>query len=290
MPTLSGFSVSGPINPIKGAINVRSSVKPTVARLAARSLISSLAIRSPDEIDVAAIAWTRKALVRESSLSGMDARLVRVNGRSVITVRDTIAEPGKKRFAIAHELGHLELHHSTQFDLCTGKDLVYFYKHVRPEETEASLFAVELLMPEHFFQPRLLKRPPSMRLVEELAAAFHTTLTATTLRYVELCGERCAIAFSENRAVKWSSVSEDFGFRIESGHRLTSDTYAGDLFAGKSEVPGMKSAPASAWVSGNRLKRGACIYEDSLALPRYEAVLSLLWIKDDIEYQEDDDE
>jgi Zn-dependent peptidase ImmA (M78 family) len=52
----------------------------------------------------------RGALVRDENLNGAEARLVIFGDRAIISASTHIIEPLQRRFAIAHEIGHLELH------------------------------------------------------------------------------------------------------------------------------------------------------------------------------------
>jgi hypothetical protein len=80
-------------------------------RLKAREIVKNLKISHPSELSIEDIAWTQGALVKEGGLSGCDARLVHTPGVSpaILRVRKHLSPPGKRRFAIAHELGHLKL-------------------------------------------------------------------------------------------------------------------------------------------------------------------------------------
>ena|SRR2546427_8750777 len=68
----------------------------------------------PSDISIENIAWTQGALVVEAGLRGCDARLVCTPGvrPAILRVKNSLSPPGKKRFAIAHELGHLKLSHN----------------------------------------------------------------------------------------------------------------------------------------------------------------------------------
>lgn len=263
-----------------------------VPRARAREIIAQFEIRAPEEIVVEDIAMMRDALVRDGDLYGCDARLVRGPKLSIITVRRSIRELGKRRFAIAHELGHLELHRATrQTDLWTGRELVFLYSHVRPEEPEANAFAAELLMPTPLFAPRCQRVPPSFALIESLAAAFATSLTATALRYIDVCDAPCAIVVSEAGAGKWFYAAADFPEGLERHQRLHADTYAHDVFRGTTPPVGMRDVPAKAWLNTKGLKPYCTIKEESRALPHYDAAISLLWVDRDIfAVREDDDE
>src|SRR2546425_1729848 len=171
----------------------------SLPRIKACKIIRDLRIKDPGEISIEDIAWTQGALVIENGLRGADARLVYTPGiqPAIIRVNAKISPPARKRFAIAHELGHLRLNHNPGAPTeCTEKDFLLWYKGENEQEVEANTFAAELLMPEAFFQRRLEGTVPSMDLIENLAGEFQTTLTATAIRYVELCGEKCAIVFS----------------------------------------------------------------------------------------------
>lgn len=256
----------------------------SLARIKAREILASLRIAHPSEIEVEDIAWVRGALVWEAQLEGAEGRLVRRGSRGIITVKSDIREPGKKRFVAAHELGHFELHvDSDQLTLCTDQDLHYWYKRIRPEEPEANQFAAELLMPETLFGSRCRTGQPSLELVHGLAQEFRTTLTATALRYMEFCPHRCAIVVSEGGAIKWYRAAEDFGYRLAMGAKLHANSYAVNFFNARRIPEAMQSVLASAWVSGKELDSNATIKEQSRALPRYNAVLTLLWIDKDID-------
>ncbi len=80
----------------------------------ARAIIRKLSIKDPNDIAIEDIAWTRGALVIENGLRGADARLVFTPGikPAIIRVNASITPFARKRFAIAHELGHMELEHN----------------------------------------------------------------------------------------------------------------------------------------------------------------------------------
>src|SRR3989344_6302879 len=80
------------------------------AILKAREIIRSLNIENASDIDIEAIAMERGAIVIEGHLKGADGRLSVLGSRGLITVKHEIREFRKKRFIIAHELGHFELH------------------------------------------------------------------------------------------------------------------------------------------------------------------------------------
>ena len=254
-------------------------------------LLQNLGITHPSEISIEDIAWMRGALVRDENLKGAEARLVTFGNRAIISVSTRINEPGRRRFAIAHEVGHLELHRQiSSLALCAAGDLDFkpFEGSAYPQtEQEANSFASALLMPNFLFHPGCQKEAPSMSLIEQLAEAFGTTLTATALRYIAFCPERCAVVFSQDRCIRWYKATTGFGLHIPVHETLDPYSLAVDFFDGKSISDRMESVDASTWLRG-RYRSNTMIKEQSRPLPRYNAVLSLLWIHEEIEPDPDD--
>ncbi len=261
------------------------------ARGRALEIVRQLGIKTPAEIDVENIAWVRGALVQELPLEGIEGRLVSSQHRGVITVREGIPEEGRKRFIIAHELGHFELHRGkTQVALCTGQDLVYFYKRVRPNEGEASEFASELLLPEPMVKAKIKSATPDLTNIAVVAEEFHASLTATSLRFIDFSDERCAVVVSEQGAIRWYRATEDFGYHLAPGTPLDKDTYAAEFFSGKAMPREMRTVQARAWLLGDKVGSRHLIKEQSWALRRYGAVLTLLWVYDAFDREQTLDE
>jgi hypothetical protein len=131
-------------------------------------------------------------------------------------------------------------------------------------------------MPEAMFRERLERTVPSLELIEKLAADFQTTLTATAIRYIDLCEERCALAFSFDGKVMWTRRSPDFQSWITPGKKVSPCSIAVDFFRTGSLSDRMETIRRDAWVE-NASERET-IKEQSRAFRSYNSVLSLLWI------------
>ncbi|OGP48362.1 MAG: hypothetical protein A3K30_06735, partial [Deltaproteobacteria bacterium RBG_13_51_10] len=204
---------------------------PASPAVAASKIIESLQIRAPSEIRIHDIAMERGAFVRERILEGSEARLIRKGNLGIITVNSTIPEEGRKRFAVAHELGHFEVHSASQLIFCTEQDML-FWNESKPEELQANEFAAEILMPEGIFRGYVKVGPPKLDNIKEIAKKFRMTLTATALRYVQLSKEPCAMVISEKGVIGWYKKSPDFNFHVKVGGKLSLDTYAFDFYDG----------------------------------------------------------
>lgn len=261
------------------------SLDPIRERLAERradQLIAELQIADASEIDIEAIAMSQHALVIDGGLTGAEARLARSSKLSFIRVSAAIREQGRRRFAIAHELGHLLLQQGSQFALCTDKDLVPFYTN-SPDELEASAFAAGLLMPAKMIEPPCHTAEPSLKYVAELAEQFLVTLTAAAIRFIQFCPHRCCLVVSTNGKIRYHRKTRDFGYFIAPHETLSAATYAADFFEGKRLPEGMHEVNATAWLEGKHIDSSKTILEGSIAMPSYGSVLTLLWIDKDID-------
>ena len=246
----------------------------------ANQIIQNLQIRNPSEIYVRDIAMYLGALVRERVLQGCEARLVRSGDMGIICVNSMIPEGGRKRFAIGHEIGHYVLHVGTQLIFCNEEDM-YIWKGEKTQEIEANQFAASLLMPREIFIRFIKPGQPTFDIISELAEKFRTTLTATALRYVDICNEPCALVVSKDGFIKWYRKSGNFSFHAKVGEKLNPDTFAFDFFDGVNLPTNPDKVPAQAWLKGD-IDDEAEVVEHSVSLDYYGIVLSLLWICDDI--------
>lgn len=245
-------------------------------RMRAVEVYRRLQIRSLSEIDIACIALHHGLRVRYGGIVGAQGRLASKGRRGYIRIADTITEEPRRRFIIAHELGHHLIHApSGQLSLCTDDDLLRYDAVAHGAEEEANWFAAELLMPKPLFEPKCDVQTPSLAAVRVLANEFDTTLTATAIRFVDLCPEACAVVWSQGGTIRWAIRGPDFTPWIEFGRTLDSYTHAADAFRGKPVPKGPQVVPARAWT--DMAGRGD-IYEDTAWFGGIGATLTLLWL------------
>lgn len=84
--------------------------------------------------------------------------------------------------------------------------------------------------------------------------------------------------------IRYHRKTEDFGYFISPREDLNPATYAADFFKGERLPKGMREVKASAWVEGKRIDSTKTILEESIAMPSYDSVLTLLWIDKDIDH------
>lgn len=257
--------------------------------LKAREIIRSLDIEDSPEIDIEAIAMERGAIVLEGSLKGAEGRLSILGLQALITVRSDIPEFGKKRFIMAHELGHFELHQTKFITVsCLDSDFSEWGKN-KPLEVEANYFAAELLMPEHIFKGKTNGKALSKSLIESLSKEFQTSLTATSIRFVTLRSEY-ALVCSEKSVIKWFVIGEEFPYNLNVRGKLHPNSIAYDFLKGHSLPNKFLPVTVDAWIDDYKFNTNDKVMEMAIALPSYSQVLSFIYVDsdEDSDYDRDD--
>ena len=135
-------------------------------------------------VDVVGIANDNGINVIRANFSGTYADLVygfiEKNGSDVSITVNAKNSPTRRRFTVAHELGHYFLHHN-------GEELGYLDLRstvISPEERAANQFAAELLMPEREMRAEHAKL--MFPTVEALAKKFGVSKQAMQYRLKNL--------------------------------------------------------------------------------------------------------
>ncbi len=250
---------------------------------AARSFIDDFGISDPREIDLEAIAMSRNVLVFDSYLKGCEARLVRVRDGGVIRLRNGIYPEGRRRFALAHELGHWELHAAeSQGHFCSEVDIREYIG--SDLEVEANRFAAELLMPTRLFRPYCEGVDPDIALVKELAAIFRSSNTAAAVRFVEECNEYCVVVFSVHGEVQWWRDAlggrgvDHRKFWLTRRQELREGTGAWECLQGKVSSGPMREVDPSLWLSFSADVSSISVREQSVRLGSHPIIMTLLWV------------
>jgi hypothetical protein len=97
------------------------------------------------------------------------------------------------------------------------------------------------------------------------------------LKCVEITDEKCALVWSVNGQIKWFRRNENFRGFIRSG-RIDSDSIASKINDSVREKDGFVSAEN--WLQSDYLSSSNEIWEDSVYLPSYNGVLTILTLVD----------
>lgn len=161
------------------------------ADLAARRLLDEF---EPERLPVDPYAMAKHLdviVVEQPMASEVSGMLIRESDRTVIGVNED-HHVRRKRFTVAHELGHHQLHRGRSLIMDTDirvnfRDSVSSLATDR-EEIEANRFAAALLMPEHLVRREISQAPfdDAKQLVRKLAARLEVSAEAMNFRLVNL--------------------------------------------------------------------------------------------------------
>lgn len=239
------------------------------------TLLDTLGVEEPEEIDLEAIAFHCGAVVRYRTLDGCVARIVGRGNRAVITV-DEFASHGRRRFSIGHELGHWMRDRGKSGHLCQKSDLKARWDRSDPESL-ANAYAAGLLMPVSMFKPRAHNQQPSFDTVRGLAKTFKTSRPATAIRLVQYCSfPVLLVAYGRDGRRKWFKPSPQLEGLIWPRAELSHETQAFELLYGGTASNRPVQTRASEWLE----RRGAYrhdVWEDSIKTD--DEVLSMIWWK-----------
>jgi len=250
----------------------------TVAQGEAERFWRLYGFSTPDELVLEELAFARGVIVIEGPLDGMEARLVRDGERGLIRIKDHASGRGRKRFAVAHELGHWELHKEvSQLFACTSRDMVASYRD-SPEEGQANHFAACLLMPAHLFLKHVQDQQLSFDILNDTREYFGTSLTATAIRWTELSDDYCAVVVAQEGKIRWwrgSACFED-RFWLPCGAALSRNTVAASLTRQGRDHAGPEEVDIDAWSTRGLDEHSGVFIEESVYMKSYRQVMSVL--------------
>ncbi|MGA8407552.1 MAG: ImmA/IrrE family metallo-endopeptidase [Candidatus Acidiferrales bacterium] len=244
-------------------------------------------------LDLYSVASRLGLSIEERDAEGFEGALVRpIGGRiGIIVLSRSIREIGRRNFTIAHEIGHYVLPgHDTEESVCLARDVESWGSRVDRRELDANEFAAEILIPTSLLRARASSTQPGIAILSDLAEEFSASLTATARRFVEVTTHRCAIVWSTKNKIVWYAKSETFGHHVKVGEVVDRNSLAYRCFSGAERQAGPLLIPADSWLPEHNLLADARIFEESLFLPFYESVLSLLWTTGRIEKRTEWDE
>jgi len=260
-------------------------------KLKARSLLKELGISSCP-VDPYAVAEKIGIAVREDDLDGFAGMILAVEGRAMISVRRSTRERSRKRFTVAHELGHYKipghLIPGVPSFRCSDDDLDTFQGEGN-KEAEANQFAAELLMPEDHFCARIDGEDLGYDFIQELMGEYETSLTATCLRFVHL-EKTHALACSRDGKVKWVYRGSEFPCQVSGHGKLNSNSVAMRFFKEGDSSRDFETVASDCWLESGGRGRSVELQELALPLPYYNEVLSFLAVSDQEEVDSEDDQ
>ena len=248
------------------------------AEASANRLLESYGICRPADIRIEDIAWDLGIEIEVDRLPKARGHLVRKCNTGIITISDAISDEGERRFVIAHELGHWQLHrYHSQFFFCDEENLRE-YRNSGPE-LEANTFASELLVPTRMVPRAKRVADPSWETIAWLKSEFSVSQTSAAVRYAGLCEHAVLVAFSNGRQVMWWRRNDRKAdmLWLESRQQIDEESQLSDI-VNNGAVDG-ELVPVSwhAWFPHLERYDGAELFELSVPVDDNGTMMSLLW-------------
>lgn len=248
----------------------------------ALSVLKELKVTNLRNVDIEDIYALKGILYEETILVGSQARIVSTPHFSKITLNSTLTYKNQKRFAQAHELGHYELHRTSNV-ICDSEKAFFEYHQKGGQEVEANEFASELLMPRKVFKEYVNNRPFNLDLLKEVADNFETSITSTAIKYTDFGHEYIGIVFSQEGRIKWVRVHPNLPLQfIQVGLPVPAYSVVSDYYKSRSFAKVPTVLDAYVWFFGDfniENYRRAKIYEQVFPIESINSALSFLWFK-----------
>lgn len=231
-------------------------------------------------------------VVTDGFEGGLITNNLKTSGSILVNER---SNPRRRRYTVGHEIGHyLNPWHKPkdgQQFLCSNKDLLRSASKTMTSfekmEVEANQFAAELLMPTRIFRDDL-RRLQGIDLghIERLADKYDVSKEAAARRYVELQDEPCAIIFSHNGKIRYTTRNPAFPFlKCGPGEQVRGPLLANAETGRGSLVSNWIVVDGSDWVSGDR---GRPMVEQTL-VQQDNYQMALIAFEDEVDEEEEDD-
>lgn len=183
-------------------------------RLAAIKLREDIGLDDPTDLSIEDIIISQGGHVQFRSMGKVDGRIIYGKRISTVCINSDIGYESRKRFALAHELGHLIMHKGSgihddvvdvQWFLNTDENLKK-----GGQEYEANQFASEFLMPIDHLVSFAKNKVFGPQLIFDLADKFLTSLTSLAYKYLEINLHPIALFNIQDGKVKFWKKSEDW--------------------------------------------------------------------------------
>jgi Zn-dependent peptidase ImmA (M78 family) len=208
-----------------------------------------------------------------------------VNGAGGAIFLSPKQDGGRRRFSLAHELGHYHLPTHRQLRQrgasCGESAMRAGAANAAHQEWEANDFASELLMPTRLFVSDAASRDFSVATARELASDtyFDVSVTAAAWRMTQLSTEPCAIVMSVNGKVHWARRSETMRIPgLRRGRSIGTGTVASAYFSGGAGEMQPLEVEVDAWLEPRYPVHGRLL-ESTHVIGTTGQVLSMLCLR-----------
>lgn len=231
------------------------------------------------------------ATLIEEPLKNSDGKIIRGNTKTLIKINSKILFEEKKRFIIAHEVGHYLLH--DKLDLAVhneNSNTLNWFKNIEQQaqkgiqEYEANDFASELLMPEIIFRKFIEHKSFSPSLIKDISVRFQTSLTSVVYRLITLDVYPLLVVFISDGIVRYWRKSPDLKGWLKDITKLSppEDSVAKEyidadydfIYKGDEKA---QEISRSTWFQLYENQEDSDFMEYCIPTKQYKTIISIIW-------------
>ena len=251
--------------------------------IAAQRILEEFGIENPNDFSVEDLIHSRDIILQEKKISNADGRIVFGKEKTIISINSEIKYTGRKKFTMAHELGHFELHHNKNTHLEDNSLTLDYFKN-GGQEYEANQFATELLMPKPAFIDFTHGKVFSPELLRSISEHFQTSITSATFRYMEIGQHPIFLFYCRDKKVIYWKNSPDYYRKVKEITKLEppSDSVAMEFFDDGTIYRKEESAQKivkSTWFETGYFDSDDEYFEYAIVTKYFNTVLSVIWEK-----------
>lgn len=258
------------------------------AMAAVKQIYHECGIADPLEMTLETIISSKNILIKEEVIDGADGRILMKDNSGIITLNSAIDFYPKKRFILAHELGHFELHRNLKKGFCDNDETLNhsYQNNFSSEEVEANEFAAEFLMPTELFSKECRGQVFSHKVIEYLANRFQVSKTAAILKFIKKDNGNhpVFVVCCQNNKMKWFKKSDDWRYYslFNRGLPPPPGTVAEEVFNKGISYYGEEASQQiwrCDWFVMNDGDENSKFFEYCLFVPSLNYMISVIWEK-----------
>lgn len=257
----------------------------------AKELLDEIGFDDITGISMDLIVAALGATLIEQPLKNSDGKIIKGKSKTLIKINSGIPYKEKRRFTIAHEIGHFLLHDKLDLEVHNeNSNTLNWFKNTEEQakkgtqEYEANDFASEFLMPEKVFREFVLRKYFSPDLIKEISIRFQTSLTSVIYRFIKLDIFPLFVVFITDGIVKYWQKSSDLNCWVEDITKLPppKDSLAFEYIEANYEFiySGNQKAQTIYKSTWFKLKPNECdteFFEYCIPTKQYKTIISVIW-------------
>jgi Zn-dependent peptidase ImmA (M78 family) len=209
--------------------------------------------------------------VRKTNLGNGVLGACKVIGlKKLIVISNGITYFRQERFTMAHEIGHILLHYTS--NICWREDF-YLWGFTRGKEYEANQFAVKLLMPTKEIRKFLSKEDISFKIIKNISNLYQTSLISTAIRCTKIYNDLAILIYHKNQRISWIINSINCNYNV-ADKVVDIGTLSSKLNCFNTLVKGF--VEPSLWIDSNDLDDNVKCHEESFYFKNLESCLTIL--------------